>query len=411
MRILFYSGVRQKAHDFNRGMNGVNLLSNYEYCFVMLKTFRYRLYPTKAQQTKINSTLESLRWVYNETLAVRKNSWEQEHKSISLFKTNKLLTCWKKEHLELNSIFSQVLQDAQVRVDLAFKSFFRRVKAGQQEAGFPRFKGHGRYDSLTYTQFGFKLKGNILSLAKIGDIKIKLHRPVEGKMRRVTVRKASTGKMYVSFIVEVENKPLSFKDGAVVGVDVGLESFATLSNGEKIPNPRFFRNEEAELAKAQRKMSAEKKGSIVWRRRLGVVQRVHERIGNKRNNFVHQESRKLVDRFGVIAFENLNVKGMMQNGNLAKSIGDAGWSMFVNTARYKAEEAGSKIVLVNPNGTSQICSRCGLVVKKDLSERTHRCECGLEIDRDLNAAINILRLGLQSLGLNTVEAHDLQSWE
>jgi putative transposase len=155
----------------------------------------------------------------------------------------------------------------------------------------------------------------------------------------------------------------------------------------------------------------EKKGSVIWRKRLKVVQRVHERIGNKRSNFVHQESRCLVDRFGVIAFEDLNVKGMWQNHDLAKSIGDAGWSMFVNAARHKAEEAGSRVVLVNPNGTSQACSRCGLIVEKELSERTHRCECGLVVDRDLNAAVNILRLGLQSLGLTAVEAHDLQSWE
>jgi putative transposase len=197
----------------------------------------------------------------------------------------------------------------------------------------------------------------------------------------------------------------------VIGVDVGLESFATLSNGEKIVNPRFFRTEEAELAKAQRRLSAEKKGSEEWHRRLKVVQRVHERIGNKRCDFVHQESRKLVNRFGVIAFEDLNVKGMMQNGNVAKSIGDAGWCMFVNATRSKAEEAGSKVVLINPRGTSQVCSRCGLTVKKDLSERMHRCDCALEMDRDLNASINILRLGLQSLGLRAIEAHDLQSWE
>jgi len=376
----------------------------------MLKAFRYRLYPTKVQKTTINKMLESLRWVYNETLAVRKKSWEQEHKSISLFKTNKLLIDWKKEHPELNSVFSQVLQDAQVRVDLAFKAFYRRVKAGEK-AGYPRFKGYRRYDSLTYTQFGYKLEANKLTLSKIGTINVNMHREVEGKIHRITVRKASTGKFFVSVITEVKPKHVPFKDGAVVGVDVGLESFATLSNGEKIENPRFFRTEERELAKAHRKLSVEKKGSEKWCKRLKVVQRIHERIANKRNNFIHQESRKLVNRFGVIAFEALNVKGMMQNSNLAKSIGDAGWSMFVNATRYKAEEAGSKVVLVNPNGTSQTCSRCGLTVKKGLNERTHRCKCGLEIDRDLNASINILRLGLESLGYKAVEAHDLQSWE
>lgn len=377
----------------------------------MLKAFQFRLYPTKAQTTILNKTLESLRWVYNETLAVRKNSYEQEHKSINLTQTNKLLTQWKKQHPELNEVYSQVLQDAQVRVDLAFQAFFRRVKLGEKEVGYPRFKGYGRYDSLTYTQFGSKLEADKLILSKIGAINVNMHRQVKGKVHRITVRRGSRDKFFVSIIIEVEVKTVPFKDGSVVGVDVGLTSFATLSNGEKIVNPRFFRTEEAELAKTQRKLSAEKKGSLQWCKRLKVVQRVHERIGNKRNNFVHQESRKLVNRFGVVAFEDLNVKGMMQNGNLAKSIGDAGWSMFVNATKSKAEEAGSKVVLINPNGTSQMCSRCGLIVKKELSERTHRCECGLVLDRDLNASINILRLGLQSLGLKTIEAHDFQSWE
>ena len=376
----------------------------------MLKAFRYRLYPTKAQKTKIDATLELLRWVYNETLEVRRNSWEKERKNVSLFKTNKMLTVWKKERPELNNVFSQVLQDAQVRVDLAFQAFFRRVKSGEKEVGYPRFKGRGRYDSLTYTQFGFNLENNVLILAKIGSVQVNMHRPVGEKIRRITIRRASTGKIFVSIIAEVENKPLSFKDGAVVGVDVGLEAFATLSNGKKIENPRFFRNEEHELAKAQRRLSLQKKGSIVWHKRLKVVQRVHERIANKRSNFIHQESRKIVNRFGVIAFEDLNVKGMQQNNNhgLAKSIADASWSMFINAIRNKAEEAGSKVVLVNPKFTSQVCSRCGLVTPKELSERIHRCECGLEINRDLNASINILRLGLQSLGLTAVEAYPLQ---
>jgi putative transposase len=374
----------------------------------MLKAFRYRLYPTKAQQTKIVSTLELLRWVYNETLAVRKNSWEKEKKSVSLFKTNKLLTQWKKERPELCSVFSQVLQDAQVRVDLAFQAFFRRVKAGEKEAGYPRFKGRGRYDSFTYTQFGFKLANNILTLAKIGSVRVNLHRPVQGEIRRVTIRRASTGKIFVSIIAEASSNLLPFRDGSVVGVDVGLESFATLSNGEKILNPRFFRNEEHEVAKAQRRLSVEKKGSVEWRKRLKVVQRVHERIANKRSDFIHQESRKLVNRFGVVAFEDLNVKGMQQNHCLAKSIGDAAWGLFVNATLNKAEDAGSKGVLVNPQYTSQTCSRCGLIVPKELSERVHRCECGLIIDRDLNASINILRLGLQSLGYQTaVEAHTI----
>ncbi|MCJ7760229.1 transposase, partial [Candidatus Bathyarchaeota archaeon] len=296
-------------------------------------------------------------------------------------------------------------------VDLAFKAFFRRVKAGEKEAGYPRFKGHGRYDSLTYTQFGSKLDQDTLTLSKIGVVRINMHRPVQSKIHRVTIRRTSTGKMFASIVTEAQTEHGSFKNGSVVGIDVGLESFATLSNNEKIVNPRFFRSEEHALAKAQRRLSAEKKGSAEWRRRLKVVQRVHERVSNKRSNFIHQESRRLVNRFGVIAFEDLNIRGMQQNHCLAKSIGDAAWGMFVNATRNKAEEAGSRVVLVNAKGTSQACSRCGLIVEKSLGERVHRCECGLVLDRDLNASINVLRLGLQSLSQMGIEAHALQGWE
>jgi putative transposase len=179
----------------------------------MLKAFRFRLYPTKAQRTRINEALELLRWVYNETLACRKNSWEQEKRSISVTESNKLLTGWKKQHLELNGVYSQVLQDEQVRVDLAFQAFFRRVKTGQDKVGFPRFKGYMRYDSLTYTQFGFKVEENRLALSKIGVVRVNMHRKVVGKVHRVTVRRSSTGKFFVSIVTEVEAKVLPFKDG------------------------------------------------------------------------------------------------------------------------------------------------------------------------------------------------------
>jgi len=352
--------------------------------------------------------LETLRWVYNETLAVRKNSWVQEKKSITYNQTSKLLTQWKKQNTELFKVHSQVLRDPQVRVDIAFQAFFRRVKAGDKKVGYPRFKGYGRYNSLTFTQYGYNVLNNGIKLTNIGIVKVSMHRKVEGKIHTITVKKTTTGKFFVSIVAEIEPKPLTVKDNNI-GIDVGLESFATLSNGEKIANPRFYRNEEAALIKAQRKLSAEKKGSLQWRRRLKVVQRVHERIGNKRSNFVHQESRKLVNTYGVIAFENLDVKNMQSNHRLAKSIGDASWNMFINATKFKAEEAGSKVVLVNPRGTSQKCSNCGLTVKKDLSVRIHKCECGLVLDRDLNASINILRLGLQSVGLQPLKPINLNN--
>ena len=371
----------------------------------VLKSFKYRIYPTKAQTTKMERTLDLCRWVYNETLAYRKTLFETEGKSSSKYATNALLPTWKVDKPDLKEVFSQTLQNVQERVDLAFKAFFRRIKAGEKP-GYPRFKGKGWYDSFTYPQMGFKLDNGLLKLSKIGNIKIKLHRPIEGKIKRLTVRRTATGKWFACFSVEIEDQPKPpWKDGSLVGIDVGLESFATLSNGEKISNPRFFREEEHELARVQRKLSKASKGTPDRKKALKVVERVHERIANKRYEFAHQLSNDLVKRFGLIAFEDLNIKGMVKNHSLAKSIGDVAWNMLVTLTSYKAESAGSMVVLVDPRNTSKMCSRCGILVGKTLSDRVHNCpQCGLSMDRDWNAAINILRLGLQSVGIKSVEA-------
>ena len=363
----------------------------------MLKAYRYRFYPTKSQVTLLEQTLEICRWVYNDTLALRKNAWEQEQRSVSLYETNKILTQWKREQPDLKQVHSQVLQNVQMRVDLAFKAFFRRVKAGENP-GYPRFKGKGRYDSFTYPQSGFDLHEARLTLSKIGDVRLVLHRPVEGSIKTVTIRRSATGKWYACFSAEYDPSSVPRKETAV-GVDVGLESFATLSNGEKIENPRFFRTDEKALAKAQRRLSKAEKGTLERKKARMIVAHVHERIANRRLNFAHQTSRQLVDRFGTIVFEDLNITNMQKNHCLAKSIADVAWNMFITNTQSKAEDAGSHVILVNPRNTSQRCSRCGMIVAKTLSDRVHSCpHCGLVMDRDQNAAINIMRLGLQSLG-------------
>jgi len=360
----------------------------------MQKAFKYRINPTKGQQRILEQQLETCRWVYNETLATRKRAWEERQESLRLYDTIKILPAWKADRPDLNRVHSQVLQNIHVRVDLAFKAFFRRVKAGE-DPGFPRFKPFGRYDSITYPQYGngVRLEGTTLILSKIGSICVKLHRPVEGRIKTVTLQRSSTGKWFVSFSVVTEPQPLVPSETAV-GIDVGLSSFATISNGEKIANPRFFRQDETELAKAQRKLSRAEKSTPERVRRRKVVGRVHERIRNRRSNFAHQESRKLVTRFGILAFEDLNVQGMLKNHCLAKSIANAAWDQFVTYTTSKAEEAGRRVVLVDPRNTSKRCSRYGQLVAKDLSIRVHSCPvCGLVLDRDENAAINILALG------------------
>ena len=363
----------------------------------MIKAYKFRIYPTKSQTTKLDETLELCRQVYNRTLSYRKDAWKAEQKSATKYETNALLPVWKKENPELKDVHSQVLQECQQRVDLAFQHFFRRIKNGE-DPGYPRFKGAGRYDSFTYPQSGFKIASGKLYLSKIGDVKIKLHREIEGEIKRCTIRRYPTGKWFACITAGLPDPELSPKEESVVGVDLGLSSFATLSTGEKIENPRFFRSEEKALAKAQRKLSKATKGTPERKRALKVVQRVHERVRNKRHNFAHQISRKLVDEYDIIAFEDLNIKNMLQNHCLAKSISDAAWRMLVTTTQNKAEEAGSVVVLVDPRYTTQMCSGCGIKVPKSLSDRVHECpQCGLVMDRDENAAINILRLGLQSL--------------
>jgi putative transposase len=374
----------------------------------MRKTFKYRIYPTKSQITLLNDILEECRWVYNETLACRKNAWEIEQKSISLFDTNKRLTTWKQERISLNNAHSQVLQDVQTRVDLAFQNFFRRVKQGE-DPGYPRFKGYGRYDSITYPQSGWKVNAEkrYVQLSKIGNLKTIFHRPIQGTIKTCTLRRTASDKWFISFSCKIEPDPLPHSDKAV-GIDMGLTTFATYSDGTKIENPRFFRTEEKNLAKVQRKLSTTAKSSPERLKQKHTVSLVHERIANKRSDFAHKLSHQIVSNYGIICFEDLNTKNMVKNHCRAKSINDASWNQLITFTANKAEYAGRKVVLVNPRDTSKRCSRCGVLIKKSLNDRIHICTCcGLVLDRDINASINILAIGLDRLGIKSLEAHEL----
>lgn len=346
----------------------------------------------------MTGVLGACRWVYNKTLEVRKEAWEQRQERISYFDVKKLIPVWKAEHPFLKKAHSQSLQNVSERVELAFQAFFRRCKAGETP-GFPRFRGRFRYDSFTFTQGGFKLTDDgKLDMSKIGRVKIVLHRPVEGTVKTLTIKRTSTGKWFASFSCEVEATLLPVNPKAI-GVDMGLTKFATLSTGEAIENPRFFRKEQQALAKAQRRLSKHEKGTPERRFHRHAVALTYERIANKRKDFAHKLSHRMVKEFGVLAFEDLSVKNMV-NGNLAKSILDAAWTQFIGFTSNKAACAGRKFVLVNPRNTSKMCSRCGTLVDKDLSVRVHKCpSCLLKMDRDHNAALNILRLGLESLAL------------
>ena len=380
---------------------GVSLVIFYillEYnAYVNKINVKYRLYPNHAQQRTLHETLAVCRDVYNSLVHERTVCHETQGKAPTLYQQQKAMTAWKPNNAELKTVHSQVLQNVAVRVELAFQAFFRRVKAGE-EPGYPRLKGNDQYDSITYPQEGYSVGQSTVTLSKIGQVKAKVHRPCPGTIKTCTVRKDGE-KWYVCFACEYEAEHLP-ENTESVGIDVGLKTFSALSNGEFIENPRFFRKEETALAKAQRKFDKvkNKHGSKERRAAKKVVRRVHERIKNRRHNFVHQQSRKLVNRFGVIAVEKLNVKGMVQNHCLAKSISDASWTQFRKTLTMKAESAGRLVIAVNPAHTSQDCHACGYRAKKRLSERWHHCPmCGLRLDRDTNAAVNILALGQQSV--------------
>ncbi len=363
----------------------------------MRKTMKYRLYPTRHQQRLLDDTLVTCRQVYNQTLAHRKEAWEQRQATLSLYETNAMLTQWKHEHPALTSVYSQVLQNVQERVDLAYKAFFRRVKAGETP-GFPRFRGPGRYDRFTFKQSGFAVHDSLLRVSKIGALRLVLHRSIAGTIKTLTLRRTPSGKWYACFSVAVEPTPLPETERAA-GIDVGLSSFATMHTGQKIDNPRFFRRDEQALAKAQRRLAKAEKGTPARQKCRKVVAHIHERIANRRYDFCHQEARKLVNTHGVLAFEALQIPNMMQHHGLAQSIADVAWGQFVRITTDKAACAGRRVAHVDPRSTSQECSQCGQRVPKSLRQRRHQCPaCQCVMDRDHNAALNILRRGLASLG-------------
>ncbi len=371
---------------------------------MLKKMVQYRIYPTKKQEQQLNAILEECRWLYNHLLEKRRDSYEQTGKGLTCYEQQATYPLLKQERPSLDIAHSQVLQNVAVRIDLAMQAFFRRCKAGETP-GYPRFKGRHRYNSFTFPQVpsGCSLKDGKLFVSKVGKIKMVLHRDLKGILKTCTISKSSTGKWYACFSCEVEPERLP-ENREIVGIDVGLKTFATLSDGQAIENPRFFRTEEQALAKVQRKHGTLEKGTPERRKHRKAVARVHERIKWRRQNFTHQNSRKVVNQFGIICVEDLLVNRMIHTHCLAKSIADASWSAFFAQLSAKAEEAGRQCTKVNPAYTSQTCNQCGHRQKMPLSERIFDCPCcHAHLDRDLNAALNIRALGLQSLGLS-VEA-------
>jgi putative transposase len=358
----------------------------------MKTAYKFRMYPNKQQEAMLDVTLETCRHLYNTALADRKNCYELEGISRSYEDQAATLTLEKKEGKW--QIFSQVSQDVLKRVDKAFKAFFRRVNAGEKP-GYPRFKGDGWYKSFTYPQVGFKVEGSKLVLSKIGSIRIFKHREVEGKIKTCTIKKDLLGHWYAILVSEMEDV-FQVEPKVAIGVDVGLKNMVALSDGTAIQYPRYYVQAEKKLAVAQRELSRKKKGSINRQVAKTRVAKLHQKIQNHRDEFLHQVSRKLVDSADLIVFENLNISGMLKNHHLAKHIQDHAWGKLIQFTQSKAAKAGKVVELVDARYTSQKCSTCGIIVPKTLADRVHSCpNCGLEMDRDINASLNILTLGLR----------------
>jgi putative transposase len=362
----------------------------------MRKTYKYRLFTTEAQHQALDAQLSEACRLYNAALQERRDAYQRCDVSLNYYDQAEQLKAIRNAGDCTLANFS-ACQDILRRVEKTFKAFFRRVKAGQK-AGYPRFKSRRRFDSYTFPSYGdgCRLKDGRLYVQGVGHIKVKLHRPVDGSIKTITVKRAC-GRWYACFSVEYDVAPLP-ESAAATGIDVGLEHFATLANGETIANPRYCRKAQARLRIAQRRVARRTRGGKNRRKAVVLLQKAHAKVHNQRTDFQHKAARTLVNTFGIIAVEDLNIKGLA-SGMLAKSVNDAGWSSFIMKLTHKAAEAGRMLIAVDPRGTSQACL-CGAEVRKTLAERWHQCpECGLSAARDHVSAQLILGLGLSLLGL------------
>jgi putative transposase len=415
-----------------------------------IKAYKYRVYANKHTTEKLHWVLDRCRELYNAGLQERRDAYEmgvkrhpnyyddeqrkhltREH-AVGYYEQKRELVDIKELRPEYQDIASHVLQDVILRLKGTYDRFFERVQNGEKP-GYPRFQGRNRYDSFTYPDgAGWKLdtkerpadqKGMVrvnLRLTKIGTVKLHLHRDMTGKIKTLTI-KWEGEHCYAIFTCEIgkpEPLPVSYED---VGIDLGVIHLAALSDGNFIDHPRHFRRAEKKLAKAQQALSRKKRGSHQRVKAVKQVAKAYRKIRNQRKDFHHKESRQLVNRYQIMVFEDLQTANLtkrpkakqdketgkyLPNGasakaGLNKSILDAGWSTLTEMVSVKAAWAGRTVIFVNPFMTSQLCSGCGAVVKKDLSERWHSCSCGTELDRDTNSAKLILNLGYQHLSVGT----------
>jgi putative transposase len=361
----------------------------------MRRSFRYRLYPNRAQNAALNGQVDEACRLYNAALEERRAAW----------KSRRIVLCYYDQNRQLKGIRAtgdcgianyNACQEVLRGVDRTFRAFFRRVKSGQH-AGSPRYKPRQRYNSLTFVWDNGcrRTVTNRLYVQGVGEIRARWHRPLPaaGVIKTLTVTRQA-GHWFGSFCVELPAPEPLPPVGAAIGLDLGITAFATCSDGSKIANPRCFRAAERAMRVAQRRLARRKRRSRRRQKARQVVARLHAHIANQRRDFHHKTARRLVTAHGLIAIEDLNVCGLARSP-LGKHVHDAGWSQFIRILSDKASSAGRQLIVVNPAGTTQNCSRCGTCVPKCLSERWHECDqCGLSLDRDENAARNVLQRAL-----------------
>ncbi|MBI1972581.1 transposase [Candidatus Woesearchaeota archaeon] len=364
---------------------------------VIQQMFKYRIYPSSKQKVSIINNFKVCKSAYNNLLAISQDAYKFGKVSLTKFDYDSITKGYSSE------VHSQVLQNVSDRVHKAFQNFFRRVKEHAKEKGFPRYKS--RVMSITYPQSGFKFINNKhVQVSKIGNLPIILHRIPKGKIKTLTIKQNKAGQWFAVFSCELpDNSAIHPNPESKVGIDVGLENFATLSNGETIANPRFLVKAEHKLKRLQRQVSRKVKGSNNRRKARFELARQYLKVSNIRADWLHKLSRSLTLKYGIIAGENLNIKGMVQNHHLAKSISDASWGMFMDMLSYKAVASGGQF-LENPKtrGSSQRCSGCGAIVDMPLSKRYFSCpNCSLSLHRDHNSAVNHIKDTAGLAGIHT----------